>query len=164
MKKTKVKMNKPIYIGMSILDIRETLMYGFWYDYIKPKYRDKTKLCHMDAGSFIIHIKAEDFYEDIASDVEKWFYTSNYDENGKRLLPIGKNKKVICLFKDELAGKIMIEFVGLRVKTYAYLMDADNEHKKAKGTKQCVIKRRLMFKNYKDCLFNNKNIKMATKI
>ena len=99
-KKTKVKMNKPIYIGMSILDIRETLMCGFWYDYIKPKYRDKTKLCHMGAGSFIIHIKAEDFYEDIASDVEKWFDTSNYDENGKRPLPIGKNKKVIGLFKD----------------------------------------------------------------
>ena len=110
----------------------------------------------MDTDSFIIHIKTEDFYKDIANDVKKWFDTSNYDESDKRPLPIGKNKKVIGLFKDELGGKIMIEFVGLRAKTYAYLMDDDSEHKKAKGTKKCVIKRRLMVKNYKDCLFNNK--------
>ena len=149
-------MNKPIYQGMSIFDISKKLMYGFWYDYIKPKYQDKSKLCYMDTDSFIIHIKTEDFCKDIANDVEKWFETSNYDENDKRPLPIGKNKKVIGLFKDELGGKIMIEFVGLRAKTYAYLMDDDSEHKKAKGTKKCVIKRRLMVKNYKDCLFNDK--------
>ena len=69
MKKTKVKMNKPIYLGMSILDISKTLMYEFWYDYIKPKYQDKAKLCYMDTDSFVIHIKTEDFYEDIANDV-----------------------------------------------------------------------------------------------
>ena len=84
--------------------------------------------------------------------------TSNYSEDDKRPLPIGKNKKVIGLFKDELGGKIMKEFVGLRAKTYAYLMDYDNEKKKSKGTQKCVIKRGLMFKNYKDCLFNNKII------
>ena len=98
MKKTKVKMNKPIYLGMSILDISKTLMYEFWYDYIKPKYQDRAKLCYMDTDSFVIHIKTEDFYEDIANDVEKWFDTSNYDENDKRPLPIGKNKKGIGLF------------------------------------------------------------------
>ena len=97
-KKTKVKMNKPIYLGMSILDISKTLMYEFSYDYIEPKYQDKAKLCYMDTDSFVIHIKTEDFYEDIANDVEKWFDTSNYDENDKRPLPIGKNKKVIGLF------------------------------------------------------------------
>ena len=84
--------------------------------------------------------------------------TSNYSEDDKRPLPIGKNKKVIGLFKDELGGKIMKEFVGLRAKTYAYLMDYDNEKKKSKGTQKWVIKRGLMFKNYKDCLFNNKII------
>ena len=68
-----------------------------------------------------------------------------YDENDKRPLPIDKNKEVISLFKDELRGKIIIEFVGLRAKTYAYLMDDDSEHKKAKGTKKCVLKQRLMF-------------------
>ena len=156
--KTKVKMNKPIYLGMSILDIIETLMYEFWYDYIKPKYQDRAKLCYMDTDSFVIHIIAEDFYKDISNDVEKWFDTSNYDKDDKRSLPIGKNKKVISLFKNELGEKIMIEFVGLKAKTYSYLMDDDSEHKKAKWTKKCVIKRRLMFENYTDCLFNDKII------
>ena len=95
MKKTKVKMNKPVYLGMSILDISKTLMYEFWYDYIKPKYEDAAKLCYMDTDSFIIHIKTEDFYEDIANDDEKWFDTSNYDENDRRSLSLDKNKKVI---------------------------------------------------------------------
>ena len=107
---------------MVILDISKALMYGFWYDYIKPKYQGKAKLCYMDTGSFIIHIKTEDFYEDIANDIEKWFDTSNNDEDDKRMRPIDKNKKVIGLFKDELGGKIMKEFAALRPKTYAYLM------------------------------------------
>ena len=90
MKKTKVKMNKPIYLGMSILDISKTLMYEFWYDYIKPKYQDKAKLCYMDTDSFVIHIKTEDLYEDIAYDVEKWSDTSNDEVD--RPLPIGLMK------------------------------------------------------------------------
>ena len=122
---------------MSILGISKTLMYEFSYDYIKPKYHYKAKLCDMDTDSFIIHIKTEDFYEDIANDVEKWFDTSNYDEDDKRLLPTGKNKKLICLFKDELGGKIIKEFVGLRAKIYACLIDDNNEYKKAKETKKC---------------------------
>ena len=158
MKKTKVKMNKPIYLGMSILDTSKTLMYEFWYDYVKPKYKDKAKLCYMDTNSFVINIFTEDFFEDINNDVERWFDTSNYDENDKRPLPIGKNKKVIGLFKDELGGRIMKEFCALRAKTYSYLMDDNSEVKKSKGTKKCVIKRRLMFENYKDSLFNNKTI------
>ena len=118
MKKTKVKMNKPVYLGMLILDVSKTLMYAFWYDYIKPKCKDRAKLCYMDTDSFVIYIKTEDFYEDIADDVKKWFDTSNCGEDDKRLLPIGENKKVIGLFKDELWGKIMKEFVGLRAKTW----------------------------------------------
>ena len=98
MEKTKVKMNKPIYLSVSILDISKTLTYEFWYDYIKPKYQDRSKLCYMDTGSFVIHIITEDIYKDIATDIEKWFDTSNYEENNKRLLPIGKNKKVNCSF------------------------------------------------------------------
>ena len=143
---------------MSILDISKTLMYEFWYDYIKLKYQGKAKLCCMDTDSFIIHIKTEDFYEDIVNDVQKWFDTSNSDENDKRSLPIGKNKNVNGLVKDEVGRKIMIEFVRLRAKSYTYLMDDDSKHKKAKRTKKCVIKRRLMFKNYKDCLLNYKII------
>ena len=138
MKKTKVKINKLIYLGMSISDISKTLMYEFCYDYIKPKYQHKAKLCYMDTDSVIVHIKTEDFYEDVTNDVEKYFDTSNYDENDKRPLSIGKNKKVISLFKDELEGKIIIEFVGLRAKTCTYLMVDDSKHKKAKKEQKNV--------------------------
>ena len=85
MKKTEVKMNKPIYLGQGILDISKTLMYEFQYNYIKPKYKDKTRLCYMDTDSFIINIKTESLYEDIADDVEEWFDTSNYEKNIKDL-------------------------------------------------------------------------------
>ena len=104
MKKTKVKMNKPIYLGLSILEISKTLMYEFWYDYMKPKYNSIVKLCYMDTDSFIMNIKTNDFYKDIASDVENRFDTSNYKANtsetsalARRPLPTGKNKKVIGL-------------------------------------------------------------------
>ena len=79
MKKTKVKMNKPVYLGMSILDISKTLMYEFWYDYLKPKHKDKAKLCYMDTDSLVINILTEDFFEDFSNDVERWFFASNDD-------------------------------------------------------------------------------------
>ena len=155
MKNTKVKMNKPVYLGMSILDISKTLTYEFWYDYVKPKYKEKAKLCYMDTNSFVINIFNKDFFEDINNDAERWFDTSNYDKNDKRPLQTDMNKKVIGMFKDKLGGKIIKELCALRAKTYAYLMDDDSEKKKAKGTKKCIIKRRTMFENYKDPLFNN---------
>ena len=158
MKKTEVKMNKPIYLGQAILGLSKTPMYEFWYDYIKPKYGYKARLCYMDTDSFVIDIKTEDFYRDIADDVEIWFDTSNYDKKENRPLAIGKNKKVIGLFKDELGGKIVKEFCALRAKAYTYKLDDDTEHKKAKGTKKCIIKRELMFENYKDSFFNDKVI------
>ena len=153
MNKTRVKMNKPIYLGLSILDISEILMYEFWYDYLKPKYNDNVKLCYMDTDSFVMNIKTNDFYKDIANDVEKRFNTSNYECN--RPLPIGKNKKVIGLMKDELGGKIITEFVTPRPKTYSYLTDDGKEDKKAKGTKKCVIKRMIKFNDYKNCLLKD---------
>ena len=130
---------------------------NFWYDYITPKYQDNVKLCYMNTDSFIIHIKTEDFYEDIANDVEKWFETSNYSEDDDRPLRRKLNKKN-RFFKDELGGKITKEFVAIRPATYSYLKDDDCEKKKAKGTKKCVIKRRFKFNDYKDCLLNNKII------
>ena len=93
-KKTKVKMNKPVYLGLSILEISKTLMYEFWYDYIKPKYQNNAKLCYMDTDSFIIHLKTEDFYKDIADGVKNRYDTSNYGVD--RPLPKGMNKNVIC--------------------------------------------------------------------
>ena len=119
MKKTKVKMNKPVYLGWSILEISKTLMYEFWYDYMKPKYGDNGKLSYMDTDSFILHIKTEYFYKDLAGDIER-FDTSNYEVN--RPLPKGENKKVIGLMKGEPGGKIMTEFVVLRPKQI-FLLD-----------------------------------------
>ena len=89
--KTRVKMTKPLYLHISILDISKILMYEFWYDYINPKYGDQGKLCYIDTDSFIIYIKTEDFFEDISNDVERWFDMSNYDKNDKRPLLIGEN-------------------------------------------------------------------------
>ena len=120
MKKIKVKMNKPIYLGLSILEISKILIFEFWYDYMKPKYNDNVKLCYTDTDSFIMNIKTNDFYEDIASDVENRFDTTNYEVN--RPLPMGKNDKVIGLMKDELGGKIITEFATLRPKRYSFLM------------------------------------------
>ena len=153
MNKTKVKMNKPIYLGLSILEISKILMYEFWYDHMKPKYGNNVKLCYMDTDSFVMNIKTEDFYKDIANDVEKRFDMSNYEVN--RPLPTGKNKNVIGLMKDELGGKIITEFVTLRPKTYSYLTDDCKEDKKAKGTKKCVIKRMIKFNDYKNCLLKD---------
>ena len=144
MKKVKVKMNKPIYLGLSIL---------FWYDYMKKKYGDMVKLCYMDTDSLIMNIKTKDFYKDIARDVEERFNTSNYDVD--RPLLKGKNKKVIGLMKDEFGGDIITEFVALRPKTYSYMTDEFIEMKKAKGTKKSVIKKMLKFEDYKKCLSDN---------
>ena len=145
MKKTEVKINKPIYLGQTILDLSETIMYEFWYDYIKPKYEDKARLCYMYTDSFVIYIETEDFYKDIANDVERWFDTQNHDKKVNRPLLIGKNKKVIGLFKDELGGKSIVEFCVLRAKACAYKLDDDTEIKKAKGTKKCIVKREIIF-------------------
>ena len=156
MEKTKVKMNKPTYLGLSILEISKILMYEFWYDYMKPKYDNNVKLCYMDTDSFIMNIKTNDFYKDIANDIENRFDTSNYEV--KRPLQIGKNKKVINLMKDEQGGKIITEFVTLKPKTYSYLTDDGKEGKKAKGTKACVIKKMIKFNDYKKCLLNDEVI------
>ena len=155
-KKIKVKMNKSVYLGLSISEISKTLTYEFWYDYIRPKYQQNAKLCYMDTDNFIINIKTDDVYEDIANDVKKRFDTSNYELN--RPLPTGKNKKVIGLMEDELGEKIMTEFVALRPKTNSYLTDDGNSDKKAKGTKKCVIRRILKFNDYKNCLLDNEII------
>ena len=101
-RKTEVLVDKTIAVRQAILDISKTLMYEFWYDYLKSKYLDQLKLCHMVIVGFSIYIETDDFYDDIANDVDEWFDTSKYDKNYNRLLPIGKNKKVIGKFKDEL--------------------------------------------------------------
>ena len=138
MKKVKVKMNKPIYLGLCILEISKIIMYEFWYDYVKNKYGNKARLCYMDTDSFVINIKTNDSFD--------------------RPLPKGINKKVIVLMKDELGGGIITEFVALRPKTYSYITNDFTELKKAKGTKKCVVKKMLRFSHYKKCLFGNEPV------
>ena len=119
MEKVKVKMNKPVYLGQAILDLSKTIMYEFQYDYMKKKYdKESLKLCYMDTDSLVYKIRTEDFYKDIAEDVEARFDTSGYVPD--RPLPVGKNKKVIGLMKDQLGGKILKEFISLRPKMYSY--------------------------------------------
>ena len=130
MKKTEIILNKPVFLGLSILELSKILMYKSWYDYVKPKYDEKAKLCYMDTDSFIVYIKTDDLHNDIAEDAEARSDTSNYELD--RPLPKGKNKKVIELMKDELSRKIMTKFTRLRSKTYNYLIDDDSEDKKSK--------------------------------
>ena len=153
MKKTRVQMNKPIYLGLSTLEISNITMYEFWYDYVKSKYMDNARLCYMDMDSFVINVKTKDFYKDIAEDVKERFDTSNFSYD--RSLPIDMNKKV-GLMKDELGGGVINEFVALRPKAYSYRTDDLVELKKAKGTKKCVIKNMLKFEDYKNCLVMEK--------
>ena len=126
-------------------------MYEFHYDYMKNKYDgDKLKLCYMDTDSLIYSIHTEDFYVDIAGDVETRFDTSGYVPD--RPLPVEKNKKVIGLMKDELGGAIMREFVSLRPKMYSYRV-GNSKPEKCKGIKRCVVKHTISFDDYKRCLF-----------
>ena len=159
MGKTDIKMNKPVYLGQTILDLSKTLMHEFNYSYMRPKYGSKVKLCCMDTDSFVYEIETEDFYRDIAKDVKKRFDTSGYSKDDNRPLPIGENKKVIGLMKDELGGKIMTEFVALKAKVYAYRkIDKEVEGKRCKGTKKCKVSEGLTFDDYKTCLFDGETI------
>ena len=150
MKKKQILIDKSVYLGLAILELSKILMSDFWYDYVKPEHSEKAIFCFMDTGSFTVYIQGDDIYRNIAEDVETRFDTSNYELD--RPLPKGKNKKVIGLMKDELGGKLMTKFVGVRTKTYSYLISDGSEDKKAKGTKKCVIKRKLKFENEKNCL------------
>ena len=126
MKKTEILMNNLFCLGLSILELSKILIYEFWYDYVKPKYDEKAKLCYVDTNTFIVYIKTDYIYKDIAEDVETRFDTSNYElecNSIDRPLLKGKNKKVIALMKDELGGKIMTRFIGLRANTYSYIID-----------------------------------------
>ena len=159
MGKREITMNKPVYLGQAILDLSKTLMHEFHCDYMRPRYGSKVKLCYMDTDSFAYEIETEDFYRDIANDVKKRFDTSGYSKDDNRPLPIGENKKVIGLMKDELGGKIMTEFVALRAKMYEYRkIDKEGEEKRCKSTKKCVVSEGLTFDDCKTCLFDGKTV------
>ena len=122
MKKTQLYFSKPVYLGMSILDLSKSLMYDFHYNYIKIKYGDKGKLLFTDTDSLAYEIKTKDFYKDINPDIEKRFDTNNYPTNHPSRIKSGLNSKVLGMFKDEAGGKQIVAFVGLRVKFTICLM------------------------------------------
>jgi hypothetical protein len=154
MRRTKLEYNKPVYLGMCILDLSKTLMYDFHYNYIKNKYGSRAQLLFTDTDSLAYEIKTKDFYADIADDVEKLFDTSDYPREHPSGIKTGVNKKVIGMFKDEAAGLQIEEFVGLRAKLYSYKMFEGDEHKKCKGVKKSVVKKTITHDDYIDCLFN----------
>ena len=135
MKKTSLTMNKPVYLGMCILELSKIIMFDFHYNYIKSKYTDKAKLLFTDTDSLMYEIQTEDFYKDISGDVKDRFDTSDYPENHPSGIPTGINKKVLGMMKDEAAGKIIKEFVGLRSKLYSFIMDDGGELKSVKELK-----------------------------
>ena len=152
MKKTKLDFDKPVYLGMCILDLSKTLMYDFHYNYIKKKYGDKAKLLLTDTDSLMYEIQTEDFYKDINKDVKDRFDTSDYPFDHPSGIPSGINKKVLGMFKDEANGNIIDEFVGLRAKLYSYKMFEGKESKKCKGVKKSVVKKNITHEDYKTCL------------
>ena len=156
MKKTSLTMNKPVYLGMSILDLSKIVMFDFHYQYIKPKYGKQAKLLFTDTDSFLYEIQTEDFYKDISGDVKDRFDTSDYPEGHPSGIPTGVNKKVLGMFKDEAAGKIIKEFVGLRAKLYSYKMDEGKENKRCKGIKKAVVEKSIRHEDYKTCLETGK--------
>ena len=164
MKRTKLEYNKPIYLGMCLLDLSKTLMYECHYDYIRKKYSDQAKLLFTDTDSLTYEIKTEDFYADITNDVESKFDTSEFDKNHPAInkvgFKVGVNNKVLGMFKDEAKGAQIEEFVRLRPKLYTYKVNGE-ENKKCKGVKKKVVAISITHNDFKDCLFND-NDQMRT--
>jgi hypothetical protein len=154
MAKTNLTFNKPIYVGMSILDLSKTLMYDFHYNTMKDKYKDDIKLLYTDTDSLIYSIKTEDFYADMKSMID-FYDTSDFAENNVYGMP-RVNKKVLGKMKDELNGVVMREFIGLRSKMYATNVEGNEKLsvKKSKGVKRSVVKNEITFEDYRKCLFN----------
>ena len=148
MKKTKLYFNKPVYLGMIILDLSKSLMYAFHYNYIKTKYGDNAKLLFIDTDSLSYEIKTKDFYKDFNLDIEKRFDTSNYPTNHPSGIKTGVNSKALGMLKDEAGGKQIVEFVGLRAKLYSYKMLDGSEDKKCKGVTKNVTKISIQFDDY----------------
>ena len=164
MKNTEVYFNKPVYVGQAILDLSKTLMFNFHYTYIREKYHNKAELLMTDTDSLMYHIKTKDFYLDICPDVRNKFDTSDYPSIHPSGIITGANKKVIGMFKDEVAGKQITHFVGLRPKLYTFKIEEDKEVRKRKGIKKNVVKKRLDFDDYVKCLFSGEKEMRKMKI
>ena len=154
--KPKLKLDKPIFIGMSILDLSKQHMYKFYYDVMKPKYGDNIRMVYTDTDSFVFHTKTDDIYQDL-KEINDEMDFSGYDKNHKCY--DATNKKVLGKFKDECEGKITTGFIGLRPKCYAFKIHGDDkEYKKCKGTAKNTVKRKIRYDDYKKVLETNEVI------
>ena len=149
--KNKIKLNKPVYAGLSVLDLSKLTMYKFHYGYMKPKYSDKCKLLFTDTDSLCYHIETEDIYKDMEEN-KHLFDLSNYDQ--KHWLYDDTNESVLEKFKDETEGIPIKEFCGIRAKQYSYILKDDDHKLTCKGIKTSAMKR-ISHQNYYDCLFGN---------
>ena len=157
LKKTEVYFNKPVYVGEAILDLSKLLMFDFHYNYIRNKYSyKKAKLLFTDTDSLMYELNTEDFYDDIKDDIKTRFDTSEYSPDHKSGILTGVNKKVIGKFKDEVAGRQITHFVGLKPKLYSFKVEESSTTHKCKGIKKAVVKKQVEFEDYVDCLFSNK--------
>ena len=154
MLKQKVVQNKPRYVGFTVLELAKLRIYDMWYNYLKPKYGDNIELLMTDTDSFIFLVKTEDLYKDIAADIHAQFDTSNYPNDHPSGIEVGINKKVPGMFKDECAGKQIMEFATSQPKVYGILMDDGDKVKKCKGIKRNVVQNSVTFQNIKDCVLN----------
>ena len=168
MKKTEVYFNKPVYVGQAILDLSKTLMFDFHYDYIRNKYNDRAELLFTDTDSLLYLIYTGDFYKDISLDIEDKFDTSDYPPNHESGILTRVNKKVIGMFKDEVAGQQITHFVGLRPKLYSFKVEDERSEekivKKCKGIKKNVVKKGINFEDYVNCLFSGEKKMKSMKI
>ena len=170
MKKTEVYFNKPIYVGQAILDLSKTLISDFYYDYIRAKYNDAAELLFTDTDSLLYLIHTDDFYKHISKDIKRKFDTSDYPESHPSGILTGVNKKVIGMFKDEVAGRQITHFVGLRPKLYSFKVEDPTTGgvggitKKCKGVKKNVVKREISFEDYTQCLFSGERQMKSMKI
>ena len=156
MYKDKLCLNRPIYVGMCILDLSKTLMYDYYYNKLKKQYGNKCQLLYTDTDSLLIHIETEDVYKDMR-DSSELYDTSNFNKHHE--LFSEDNKKVLGKFKDECGGVPIKEYVGLRPKMYSIITEGQQEFRKAKGVKKCVVKNEITHENYKQSLFGKKTFR-----
>lgn len=154
MSKVEIKMYKPIIIGMAVLDISKLKMCDFHYNYMKSKYSGNCQVVYTDTDSFVYEIHCEDFYSDMKQDIHQYYDTSDYGPNNIHDMPL-VNKKVPGLMKDEICGKILTGFVGLRAKVYSLRVNNEDAIKKAKGVKNYVLRKTITFNDYLNCIIDN---------
>ena len=162
MAKTEIKYDKPVYLGTCILDLSKLLMYEFHYDIIKQKYGEKAKLLFTDTDSLCYEIETEDIYKDMFENKDLYDF-SGYTAD--HFCYDTKNKKVNGKFKDEANGKIIEEFIGLRPKSYSYLIEGDKaEHKRSKGFKKNMIEKVILHEDFRKALFGKTEKEIIQKV